>query len=103
MGSDDFKFDSEKSQSIKESVLGTMKFDPFLGEKPSTGFGDEDKEALNSTLDPRRTPAIYKNKIPYVSDLFFNFAAIDGLDFRKIYPYSFTITEQNKNLRDLLN
>jgi hypothetical protein len=29
-----------------------------------------------------------------VSDLFYNFASIDGLDFRKIYPYSFVIYDE---------
>lgn len=88
MGFDDFKFDSE---TVKDSVLGASNVSLIQNRFPF--LSDSNGQSPKNIYDPKESSS--KNQ-SLVSDLFFNFAAIDGLDFRKIYPYSFSIIEEKQ-------
>lgn len=85
MGSDDFKFDSE---TVKDSIPGANNVSLLQNRFP---FLEGAISSPKNIYDPEQ--AISKNQ-SLVSDLFFSFAGINGLDFRKVYPYSFSIVEE---------
>lgn len=85
----------ESNGSISNSdILGASKVDPgFISNGPiKINEEAEQKDKIERVLNPTRKP-FGKSESLVVGDLFFNFATIDGKDFRKIYPYSFTITD----------
>lgn len=70
-------------ESSSNSVSKTLSAPPLLlqnSEDPVDNVLNIENEITEKTL---------------VSDLFYNFASIDGLDFRKIYPYSFVIYDES--------
>lgn len=67
---------------------------PLESQSSSVSESKFNPSPLPDSEDPINQVLNIENEITektLVSDLFYNFASIDGLDFRKIYPYSFVI------------
>jgi hypothetical protein len=89
-----FKFDSE---TVQPSVAGIVRSKPSLGvdiKGAFSSFNDAMSKTQESINNDVYDPSKNFSKSD-VSDLFLNFAAINGLDFRKVYPYSFSISEDS--------
>lgn len=96
-----FAFDSE---TVPASKTGIVRTTPSLGVDIKGAFSafDSNMSKIKESIDNDAYDPFKKFSKKNVSDLFLNFAAINGLDFRKVYPYSFSISEEFNNESNII-